>query len=392
MRNAEARCSLMCDFLKQHKLQGWFSWRPEELVLQTRHLPHWGLSFLLFLQDGERILFVPELEPRDTIPADATLITYPWGILRSLDPFDDLGRAIQDTLERLHLKVASIGVQQNSNRCSLPEMAAEQPSLPPESLQALTLGMTCNPQLDASFLSLYLQKTESEIECIRLANQVALVGLDAWRTMLIPGVTEAESAAAAESAIRGMIGKPGIASASAWAMVQSGPNTVSAGRFNRSTGRRFESGDVVLIELATCVNGYWSDLTRTDSVGEVATELAEVLQAVAEAQRAAIATVRSGVSAHEVDSAARRSLSQSGFADFFTHGTGHHTGFRYHDPGFAIAPHSHSLLQSGMVITIEPGAYVPARNCGVRIEDNLVVTEKGANILSFRKDVVLDRH
>jgi Xaa-Pro dipeptidase len=165
-------------------------------------------------------------------------------------------------------------------------------------------------------------------------------------------------------------------------MVQSGPNTALAGCFNRSSGRRIESGDLVLIELATCVNGYWSDLTRTETVGPVSAQAADLLAAVHMAQQAAIRMLRPGVSAREVDAAARESLDKAGFADYFTHATGHHVGFRYHDPGFAIAPDCNELLTRGMVVTIEPGAYIANRGMGARIEDNIVVTANGADILS----------
>jgi Xaa-Pro dipeptidase len=246
--------------------------------------------------------------------------------------------------------------------------------------------MTTNAQLDAAFLNLYLHKTEAEIKQIRLANKVAQRGLDAWRDSLIPGTTEAEAASAAEAAIHSLTGKHGINTARAWAMVQSGPNTIQAGSFNRSSGRRLQSGDLALIELATCVNGYWSDLTRTEPVGQVSTEIAEVLHAVSVSQQAAIRTITPGVSANDVDAAARESLRQAGLADSFTHATGHHTGFRYHDPGFMIAPDNRDLLTCGMVITIEPGVYILERGVGARIEDNIAVTSSGADILSAESE------
>ena len=80
-------------------------------------------------------------------------------------------------------------------------------------------------------------------------------------------------------------------------MIQSGPNSADAGRFNRSTGRRLENGDLVVIELATCVNGYWSDLTRTAAVGSPKPAVAEILALARDAQQAAIDGIRAGVSA-----------------------------------------------------------------------------------------------
>lgn len=165
-------------------------------------------------------------------------------------------------------------------------------------------------------------------------------------------------------------------------MVQSGPNSAEGGRFNRSTGRHLQNGDLVLIELATCVNGYWSDLTRTEAVGTPVANAAEILSLVREAQQKAVEGVRPNLSAGEVDSLARDLISAQGLSAFFTHHTGHHVGFRYHDPGFLIFPGEGTKLEPGMVVTIEPGVYVPERGCGARVEDNVLVTETGHEVLS----------
>lgn len=142
---------------------------------------------------------------------------------------------------------------------------------------------------------------------------------------------------------------------------------------------------MVLIELATCVNGYWSDLTRTAAVGSAKPEVAEILSLVADAQQAAIDGIRAGVSAGFIDRLARDKIAAQGLSSFFTHHTGHHVGFRYHDPGFLIAPGISAKLEPGMVITLEPGAYVPERGAGARIEDNVLVTESGHEVLSRTK-------
>jgi Xaa-Pro dipeptidase len=134
--------------------------------------------------------------------------------------------------------------------------------------------------------------------------------------------------------------------------------------------------------LATCVNGYWSDLTRTAPVGSPKPEVEEILAIVKEAQHSAVDGVRPGVSAAEVDALARDKIAAQGFSSFFTHHTGHHVGFRYHDPGFLIFPGESAKLKPGMVITIEPGVYIRERRAGARLEDNVLVTESGHEVLS----------
>jgi Xaa-Pro aminopeptidase len=270
-----------------------------------------------------------------------------------------------------------------ASRTSLPIQAGEQIPMAEDFAQKLSaLATRSEARHQAAFLELYLRKTTEEIEAIRLANRVAHIGLRVFFENLKPGIAEAEVAAAVESAIYREIGHDGIFHSRGWAMVQSGPNSADAGRFNRSTGRQLENGDLVLIELATCVNGYWSDLTRTGPVGRPSAKVEPILALVREAQQAAIDVIAPGVPAGVVDSAARDKIAAHGLSSFFTHHTGHHVGFRYHDPGFGILPGESAKLEPGMVITVEPGVYVPERGGGARIEDNVLVTESGHEVLS----------
>jgi Xaa-Pro dipeptidase len=348
-----------------------------------RPRPLLGLSFLLFPAESEPVLFAPEFEPLDSLTENIEVVTFPWGSLNCDRPFAVLEENLESELKALHISCADVGTLGVSpGRSPLPVQSAEQPPLPDEILPELVRGFRTGRDLDTAFLRLYLHKTEKEIGQIRWANKIAHVGLEAWRASLVPGATEAETAAVAEAAIHRCTGIDGIGTARGWAMVQSGPNTSKAGRFNRSSGRRIVSCDLVLIELATCVDGYWSDLTRTVTIGEGPEEARDLLSVVHEAQRTGLRAVLPGVLASEVDAAGRTVLSEAGYGAFFTHATGHHFGFRYHDPGFPIAPDVREPLECGMVITVEPGAYILERQLGARTEDNIVVTELGAEILS----------
>ncbi len=370
-------------FLRAHNLQAWIAWRPDELVMLSGYFPFWGASLLLYFVDAEPVLFVPQIEPRDHIPAGLRVQEYPWGDIKCSDPYSALVSAVDDELAKARVDGQQVGMNPSASRISLPIQAAEQIPMPEAFADQLST-FTAKPDVlrSAAFADLYLRKTREEIEAIRRANQVANVGLRVFFENLQPGITEAEVAAAVESVIYRQIGHDGIFHSRGWAMVQSGPNSADAGRFNRSTGRRLENGDLVLIELATCVNGYWSDLTRTAAVGSPKPEVEEILAVVKEAQHSAVDGVRPGVSAAEVDALARDKIAAQGFSSFFTHHTGHHVGFRYHDPGFLIFPGESAKLEPGMVITIEPGVYIRERGAGARIEDNVLVTESGHEVLS----------
>jgi Xaa-Pro dipeptidase len=377
------RAEVVREFLHKNNLRAWVAWRPDELVLLSGCYPYWGASLLICFAHAEPVLFVPGIEPRYQIPGGLRVREYPWGDLKCGDPFAVLVSAVGEELKKAGLRREEVGMLPSTARSSLPMQAGEQnPFAEAFAEQLGELTAPHDPARVNDFKALYLRKTAEEIRAIRLANQVANLGLKTFAESAVAGASESEIAAAVESVIHRQIGLDGIFHARAWATVQSGPNSADAGRFNRSTARRMEEGDLVLIEMGTCVNGYWSDLTRTVAVGRAKPEVAEVLEIVEAAQKAALRQVRAGSTAEGVDGAARKKLDERGLAKFFTHASGHHVGFRYHDPGFALVPGEGALLEAGMVITIEPGAYVQERGAGARIEDNVLVTENGYEVLS----------
>ncbi len=290
------RANRLRRFLKDNRLEGWVAWRPDELVMISGYLPYWGVSILLYMEGTDPILFIPQIEPRDLIPAGMRIREYPWGNLTCPDPFASLIDGLREEVARAGGEFSRVGLLEESARTSLPMVAGEQPPVPSAFVRELrALAAPAQAQVEAGFLELYSSKEEEEIERIRLANRVAIEGIRAFREALVPGAREAEIAASVESAIQKQTGQSGIFYARGWAMVQSGPNTADAGCFNRSTGRALESGDLVLLELATCLNGYWSDLTRTVIVGHGKPETQRILAVVEKAQKAAVAAVAPGV-------------------------------------------------------------------------------------------------
>jgi len=382
-KSPPSRAQQIRNFLQRNDLQAWIAWRPDELLMLSGYFPFWGASLLTYFADADPVLFVPQIEPRDHIPTGLRVQEYPWGDLKCADPYSVLVTAVGNELLKAKIRPEHVGLNASAARTSLPIQAAEQIPMP-EGFAGQLSELTAKPNTrsQAAFADLYLRKTSEEIDAIRLANRVANVGLQAFFENLQPGIVEAEVAAVVESAIYRQIGRDGVFHSRGWAMVQSGPNSAHAGQFNRSTGRRLESGDLVLIELATCVNGYWSDLTRTAPVGSPKPAVEPILAIVAEAQQAAVDGMRPGISAFHIDALARDKIAAQGLSSYFTHHTGHHVGFRYHDPGFLILPGESAVLEPGMVITIEPGVYVPERGGGARIEDNVLVTESGHEVLS----------
>jgi Xaa-Pro aminopeptidase len=145
--------------------------------------------------------------------------------------------------------------------------------------------------------------------------------------------------------------------------------------------KRIEKGDFVLVDYGTCYQGYHSDETRTVVLGNPSQEQEKIYRIVKEAHDRALDRVRPGITVQEVDQAAREHIRLSGYGEYFGHSTGHGVGLAVHeDPG--VNSENRDLIQEGMVFTIEPGIYIPDWG-GVRIEDMVLVTPNGAEILTY---------
>jgi Xaa-Pro aminopeptidase len=138
--------------------------------------------------------------------------------------------------------------------------------------------------------------------------------------------------------------------------------------------------ELLLVDWGAKGRLYMSDLTRVLAIRRISPKLAEVHKVVANAQQRALDAVRPGVTAEEVDAAARSAIAESGQAGAFGHGLGHGIGLQIHE-GPWLRPHSTTVLQPGMVFTIEPGVYLPGWG-GVRIEDDVLVTPDGCEVLT----------
>ena len=150
--------------------------------------------------------------------------------------------------------------------------------------------------------------------------------------------------------------------------------------------RVVEEGDLVLVDAGAKLAHYNSDCTRTFAVGDVSASLREIYEVTREAQQAGLDAVRAGATGRDVDAAARAVITDAGYAENFGHGLGHGLGLLVHEAP-ALRPESTDTLEAGHVVTVEPGIYLSGV-AGVRIEDLVVVTEDGCEILSsFAKEL-----
>jgi Xaa-Pro aminopeptidase len=229
---------------------------------------------------------------------------------------------------------------------------------------------------------LRLVKDEGEQARIAAACAVADAALSHVKHRLTEGPTETEFAAELEYAMRERGGQgPAFET-----IVASGPN--SAMPHARPTDRVVQSGDLVVVDFGSTVDGYRSDMTRTFSIGDPNEELARLVEVVAIAQALGVAAVVPGATGAAVDGAARASLTEAGYGELFLHSTGHGVGLDIHEAP-SVAASAPDILAPGIVVTVEPGAYVAGR-AGVRIEDTLLVTDSGCRPLTMStKDYIL---
>jgi Xaa-Pro dipeptidase len=300
------------------------------------------------------------------------------------DPFSAIARLLRQAVLDLGLRGKLAGYEGSFEFVAASYVCAE-PGVISRVTERMLFEALAGSLVDATDLihELRSTKTAREIDKLRITNEIALMGLRAFVKNAVPGKSEIEIASSVESAIAvGGTDYRGVQAARGFAWVLSGPNTAVAYKPHlRSSSRRLQEGELVLLELATVADGWWSDLTRTRVAGRARQLDLDRWLAVVDAQQADIAAIAPGIPAKLVDKPGRDLLAAKGLGDYFIHHTGHGIGLRYHEPEPFLHPDVETPLQVGMVTSIEPGIYIDGWG-GMRCEDNVVVTPDGAEVLS----------
>lgn len=214
------------------------------------------------------------------------------------------------------------------------------------------------------FAAARMIKSPEEIAVIRRAIAVALPRFERAFSALAPGKRESE--------ISALLGGENV--------VQFGPS--SAFPHGAAGERALSRDEAVLIDAWDKPEGYYYDITRSTFYGTPTDAYREIWSVVLDAQTAAIEKAAPGVPCFEVDAAARRVIEKAGYGEYFTHRLGHGLGIDVHEPPYMVG-HDKTVLEPGMTFTSEPGVYLPGR-FGVRIEDDILCTERGSESLSPR--------
>lgn len=218
-------------------------------------------------------------------------------------------------------------------------------------------------------------KTPEEIASLQKACDIATKVYKQILMIAKPGVRENEIAMEI-----GYLGRKFGAEDDAFdIIVASGPR--GALPHGRASTRKIRKGDMVTLDYGFTYNGFNSDMTRTFAVGEPGAEARKIFDIVLEAEIKGIEVTRAGITAQTLDAACRDHIVAAGYGDRFGHATGHGLGIDVHETPRIAWVNSDMKLRSGMVVTVEPGIYLPGK-MGVRIEDDLVVTATGCTILT----------
>ncbi|MCM8797185.1 MAG: aminopeptidase P family protein [Candidatus Omnitrophica bacterium] len=221
-------------------------------------------------------------------------------------------------------------------------------------------------------------KDNQEIEKIKQALQITAAAFEFIKKVISPGVREIEIDAEIERFIR----YNGADNPAFDIIVASGPN--SAYPHHITSQRKLENNELVLIDMGVDYLGYKSDLTRVFFLGKINSLAQEIYTLTKKAQEKALKSIYPGAKASEVDRVAREFLAKKGYAKFFGHNLGHGVGLEIHEEP-RLSPKSEDILTSGMVVTVEPGIYLTGK-FGVRIEDMVLITNKGCEVLSGSLD------
>ncbi|MDE2789826.1 MAG: Xaa-Pro peptidase family protein [Paracoccaceae bacterium] len=357
---------------------------PENIVVLTGFHNVMGWAAVFVPREGDPILITPTHEigyaRNDGYEGDIRKV-YVFDVDNPEPPPVQVNMRIAEIAAGLNYKVRRVGYEGSFEVVSPSQLAAWSIVPANPSLDGLRIAFPDAEMVDATqqILAVRVHKDDHDIARFKVVGEIAAFGYERLREICLEHPTEAEATGAMQEVVTAKgIGYKGARFAMIWPQVATGTKSAIWFYYHPSAQRRIKEGDVVLSESACCVDGYYLDLTRTFVVGKPTERQREIWGLTKTALDAAIAKVRPGVLAIEVDEAARDVLRD--YKAQFPHHTGHGLGWKYHEPTPLVAPGSPHVLEKGMMIALEPAVYIPDY-AGFRNEHNVIVTDDGCIVL-----------
>src|SRR5699024_5619331 len=225
-------------------------------------------------------------------------------------------------------------------------------------------------------------KTDNEVKKINTAANIYDKGFEHILNFIRPGITEMELNYELENHMR----KNGATSSSSASIIASGIR--SALQHGVASNKKVEKGDMLTLDFGAYYEGYCSDMTRTIAVGEPNDDLKQIYSIVYDALEIGINSIKAGSFCQAIDKKVRDFITEKGFGKQFRHGTGHAIGIEVHESSY-FSVKSEDVLKENMVMTVEPGIYLPGIG-GVRIEDDILVKKNGSKVLTHaNKELII---
>jgi Xaa-Pro dipeptidase len=349
---------------------------PDNILYLTDYWCMKGYDLTIFPREGDPVLLVIEPQHDEAKRTAWTGDVRAFRFYHPSDPRPPMIRSVEMAVEVLREKklVGRVGIELSQTSQICDRMVGE----PTVYWQAYfdTFRGAARQVVDATPLLAQARmiKTPQEIERMRLANELAALGMEHACANIKPGMQESEVAAMIEGHIHAVgVGYKGkVEMARAFTLVWSGPGIAT---FTATTSRPVVANEPTLVEIWVCADGYWTDLTKNIVPGELVPKYDRLLEQLLGIFNAAVSYTKDGASLAALDRMIREGIADAGYPGQPSHPVAHGVGARAHEPPFAhqAAP---GTMRAGMVLAIEPGIYWPGGG-GLRLEDNFLITEKG---------------
>jgi Xaa-Pro aminopeptidase len=348
---------------------------PDNVLYLTNFWGMKGYDACVFPRDGDPTLVCLEASEEDAVRTAWTSDVTLFKGYDATDPRPPTARVLERARAAVAQHGGTIGLELSLGTQAADRMVGEPTTFTRDWFDAFPGAQDATPVLaEARAL-----KTQQEIERMRLANEIAAAAMEHCRLIIEPGLSEAQIAAEWQGFVHGEgTGWEGqVELALGFSLVWSGPGIKT---FTATTSRPVVEGEPTLFEIWVCADGYWCDHTKNLVVGELSQQYRELEQQLLAVYDDAVTFARPGASLAELDRRIRAGIEAMGFPGQPSHPVAHGVGARAHEP-----PYAHQAgggeVQEGMVLAIEPGCYIEGGG-GLRLEDNFLVTDQGAEKLS----------